>query len=201
MLLCAAMTACSLAVNAQEAKNEVYMNNSLMSLSAYNKPDENREGDCFKRLRMTMWTVGYNRFVDLSEQMPLQMTVGAKFMYGRVNDGNFGLTHRGEGSGQDVDEMIRFCVPANLKLAFPVVGKFAVEPYAGLNASVISNDTGFGGNKLNFGWQCGLDFSLSKFVVGVSYTNDFFRYTDVEVNSVNKSAYWSSLDFKLGYRF
>ncbi len=192
ILLGAAMAACSLAVNAQEAKNEVYMNNSLMSLSTYNKGGD----DCFKRLRMTMWTVGYNRIVDLSEQMPLQMTLGAKFMYGRVNEGEFGLTHSG-----DDDEMIRFCVPANLKMAFPVVGKFAVEPYAGLNASVISNDTGFGGNKLNLGWQCGLDFSLSKFVVGVSYTNDFFRYTDVNVNSVNKSAYWSSLDFKLGYRF
>ena len=195
------LAALSLTANAQDFKNEVYMNNSLMSLSVYNQPDANRNSDCFKRLRMTMWTLGYNRIFDLADEMPLQMTVGAKFMYGLVNEGEFGLTHNSMDGGQDNDEMIRCSFPVNVKRVFPVWGKSALEPYVGLNASLMSNDTGFGGNKLNLGWQCGMDFSINRFVVGVSYTNDFFKYRDVEIDSKAKSAYWSSVDFKLGYRF
>ncbi|MCR5312734.1 MAG: hypothetical protein K6E54_03650 [Bacteroidaceae bacterium] len=187
----------SLTVNAQDMKNELFVNGSQSALCAHTLTNETNSADFnFEKLKVLGFALGYNRIIGISETMPLQLVVGAKLKYEFDNQDNFNLTTYGEGS------IFRCYIPTSVKMAFSLSDKFAIEPYVGFNASLTSNNTGYGGNKLNIGWQCGLDICVNKFVVGVEYLNDIFRYRNVNLMlGEKKSAYWSGLDVKLGYRF
>ncbi len=85
----------------------------------------------------------------------------------------------------------------------------ALEPYAGLNASLylshtttVNNLYGFESSSINddfnhftFGGHVGLDLSINKFVIGVCYEKDFTNY-EPDYNTK-----WSSIDLKIGFRF
>ncbi len=117
---------------------------------------------------------------------------------------------------RSTENIFRIKVPASIKLKLYNHAKGdanAVEPYAGLNASAFmvhyitanekysnssyttdmkaSNDL----NNFTFGCHVGVDFCISNFVIGVCYEQDLTNY------SHDFSSKWSSVDFKVGFRF
>lgn len=110
------------------------------------------------------------------------------------------------------EHILRIKVPASLKLKVSGNG-FALEPYAGLNASVFMIHTAsvkkayssssysqdmfsyYDLNHFTLGGHVGVDLCINKFVFGVCYEKDFTNYYP------DNNTKWSSIDFKVGLRF
>ena len=140
---------------------------------------------------VTAFALGYNRYVGIACDGDLKFVAGGKLTYGFKDD----------------FKMLNVRIPVSLMYSAVVNDNFAIQPYAGLNATVgILADTDgdswydkddLDANRINAGWHVGIDFAINHFVVGCAYQSDFTKMFDFSGVDGN----WSDFEIKVGYRF
>lgn len=140
---------------------------------------------------ITSFAFGYNRFAGIACDGNLKFVVGGKLTYGFKDD----------------FKMLNVRIPVSLMYSAIVNDNFAIQPYAGLNATIgfVADTDGdswydeknLDANRINAGWHVGIDFAINKFVVGCAYQADFTKMFDLSSIDAN----WTDFEIKLGYRF
>lgn len=181
LTIVAAMFMC-VAMQAQE--NEVYAEYTPYKLHA-----DGIIGGASENI--TSIALGYNRFFGVACEGALKVVAGGKLTYGSKDD----FKH------------FNVRVPVSIMYSIPVAESFAVEPYAGLNATIgivadLDGDSWYDedlvdANRINAGWHVGVDFAYKQFVLGAAYQHDFTKFYD----NVAGNGKWSDFEIKLGYRF
>ena len=190
LTIVAALFVCS-AMQAQfgdmsELQNEVYAEYTPYKLHL------NGDGASVSSDNITSFALGYNRFVGIACEGNLKVVAGGKLTYGFKDD----------------FKMLNVRIPVSLMYSAVVNENFAIQPYAGLNATVgiIADEDGDSwydekwgdANRINAGWHIGVDFAINQFVVGCAYQSDFTKFIDLG-GGVDGS--WSDFEIKVGYRF
>lgn len=120
--------------------------------------------------------LGYSRFVQVMEDTPLFVEVGANMKYGFPR-GDWGRCLRA----------LTFRIPINLTYKiYPWKDKdWAIAPYAGVNVRALALAKDCAGEKdfdliadgdwkrFQVGWQTGIRFYVNRIFLGVSYSRDF----------------------------
>ena len=150
----------------KEYKNAVYLQ---YSPSRY-------KGDDDARVRFNEFTLGYSRFLQVVEDTPYFVEVGAnmKFSY-TVPDSRINA------------RVLTFRIPVNVIYKwYPWKERdYAIAPYAGasIRAIAMARDlsgpestsllNGGGWNHFQVSWQAGVRFYLNRYFLGFSYSRDF----------------------------
>lgn len=171
-----------------EFKNEVY--------AEYTPYKLHTEGYGTTSYNVTSFALGYNRYFGIACDGNLKLVAGGKLTYGSKND----YKH------------FNVRIPVSIMYSIPVSESFAIEPYAGINATIgIVTDEDYRSwlgkdyigyyykdvNDINAGWHAGVDFAINHFVVGGAYQHDFTKLYD----HVGRCGKWSDFEIKVGYRF
>lgn len=139
---------------------------------------------------ITSFALGYNRYVGIACDGDLKLVAGGKLTYGSKND----------------FKQFNVRIPVSIMYSIPVSESFAIEPYAGINATIgiVADDDEswydkdyMDANRINAGWHAGVDFAINHFVVGGAYQHDFTNLID----RAGVSGKWSDFEIKVGYRF
>lgn len=149
----------------KEYKNAFYLQYS---------PARYKVGEELDRIHLNEMTIGYSRFIEVVEDMPYFVEVGANMKF----------------SWETTDlkaRVLTFRIPVNVTYKwYPKKDKdFAIAPYAGASIRAIAmarEHTGAkstkllgdgGWNSFQVSWQTGLRFHLDRYFLGISYSRDF----------------------------
>lgn len=147
----------------KEYKNAVYLQ---YSPSRYKVNDDSR-------IRFNELLLGYNRIIQVVEEMPYFVEAGACV--------KFSWTKRDEMNAR----LITFRIPVNVlyKIYLSKEKDYALVPFAGASVRAIAmahdcaNHTnlcgGDGWERFQVAWQAGMRFYLSRYYLGISYSRDF----------------------------
>lgn len=150
--------------------------------------------------------IGYTRTFGLTDKAPVFLEASAIIQVGMLEEEfkSAGIETSSEMSYGSIH------IPVNVAYRF-AIGEtgFAISPKAGLNISI--NALGETKNEVNgdketidwyddldaknfgFGWQVGADVDYKRFVLGVTYGQDFTEFMD--------ELKWKTFSVNLGYRF
>ncbi|MDO5447593.1 MAG: hypothetical protein Q4F34_07445 [Prevotellaceae bacterium] len=168
----------------QAQVNEVYAEYTPYKLHL------NGGGSTVSSDNVTSFALGYNRFFDIACEGKLKAVAGGKLTYGSKND----------------YKQFNVRIPVSIMYSAAVNEDFAIEPYAGLNATVgIVADDGdswydedyLDASRVNAGWHVGVDFAYKQYVLGFAYQSDFTKIFD----RGGVDGKWSDFEIKVGYRF
>lgn len=145
----------------KEYKNAIYLQ---YSPSRYKIDDESR-------LHFNEFQLGYNRIIQVIEDMPYFVEAGAGMKFSWTKE-------------TMEARLITFRIPINvIYKIYPWKQKdYAIAPFAGASCRIIamarncSNDTNLcdaGWGRFQIAWQAGVRFYLNRYFLGVSYSRDF----------------------------
>ena len=153
--------------------------------------------------------VGINFIRPISK--PFALTYGIQGMYAWSN-GTDPSTHLYEKS-----KFVKFLVPVSFLCEIrPSSGKFAVEPFAGVNTSFYAlGKTKEGGktydwfdgkdsfdlSRIQFGWHVGANLIYDRYMLTVNYQQDFTDVRGSNGKYYGGSLHWANMELRLGYRF
>lgn len=160
----------------KEYKNAVYLQ---YSPARYKIDDESL-------LRFNEFQIGYNRSIQVIEDLPYFVEAGAGIKFSWTKE-----TMEGR--------LITFRIPVNvLYKIYPWKQKdYAIAPFAGASCRIIamardcSSDTNLcdvGWGRFQIAWQAGVRFYLNRYFLGISYSRDFrdsSKYPSVRECSVH----------------
>ena len=145
----------------KEYKNAIYLQ---YSPARYKTDDESR-------VRFNEFQLGYNRIIQVVEDMPYFVEAGAGIKFSWTKE------------TMDA-RLITFRIPVNvLYKIYPWKQKnYAIAPFAGASCRIIAMahdctydtnlcDAGWG--RFQIAWQAGVRFYLNRYFLGVSYSRDF----------------------------
>lgn len=109
------------------------------------------------------FSVGYARSIQIMEDMPYFLEVGANVKYSHAKDN--GIKY----------DLLTFRIPVNAvyKLYLSKTKDIALAPYAGVHIRAIAAGKEDDWKSFQIGWQTGLRFYYNKVYLGVSYSRDF----------------------------
>ena len=145
----------------KEYKNAIYLQ---YSPARYKTDDESR-------VRFNEFQLGYNRIIQVIEDMPYFVEAGAGIKFSWTKE--------------TIDaRLITFRVPVNvIYKIYPWKQKdYAIAPFAGASCRIIAMahdctydtnlcDAGWG--RFQIAWQAGVRFYLNRYFLGISYSRDF----------------------------
>lgn len=163
----------------KEYKNALYLQ---YSLSRYKVSDWNR-------VRFNEFLLGYNRIIQVVEDMPYFVEAGANI--------KFSWTKRTMDA-----RVITFRIPVNVlyKIYLSKEKDYAIAPFAGASVRAIAMArehagakstnllSGGGWGSFQVAWQAGLRFYLNRYYLGISYSRDFrdsSKYPSVRESGVH----------------
>jgi len=136
----------------KEYKNALYLQYS---------PSRYHTGDV--KLKFNEFSVGYARYIQILEEKPYIVEVGAniKYSHAKENGVNF--------------DLLTFKIPVNVLYKFYLskTKDIALAPYAGVNVRAIAAGKEDGWKSFQIGWQTGLRLYINKVYMGISYSRDF----------------------------
>ena len=109
------------------------------------------------------FSLGYARSIQIMEDMPYFLEVGANVKYSHAKDN--GIKY----------DLLTFRIPVNAvyKLYLSKTKDIALAPYAGVHIRAIAAGKEDDWKSFQIGWQTGLRFYYNKVYLGVSYSRDF----------------------------
>jgi len=136
----------------KEYKNFLYLQ---YSPSRYNTDDS--------KLKFHEFSVGYARSIQIMEELPYFVEVGANIKYSHAKE-----------DGVKYD-LLTFRLPVNAvyKLYLSKTKDIALAPYAGIHLRAIAAGKQADWKSFQIGWQTGLRFYYNKVFMGISYARDF----------------------------
>lgn len=136
----------------KEYKNFLYFQ---YSPSRYNTDDS--------KLKFHEFSVGYARSIQIMEELPYFVEVGANIKYSHAKE-----------DGVKYD-LLTFRLPVNAvyKLYLSKTKDIALAPYAGIHLRAIAAGKQADWKSFQIGWQTGLRFYYYKVFMGISYARDF----------------------------
>jgi hypothetical protein len=136
----------------KEYKNFLYFQ---YSPSRYNTDDS--------KLKFHEFSVGYARSIQIMEELPYFVEVGANIKYSHAKE-----------DGVKYD-LLTFRLPVNAvyKLYLSKTRDIALAPYAGIHLRAIAAGKQADWKSFQIGWQTGLRFYYNKVFMGISYARDF----------------------------
>lgn len=146
----------------KEYKNAIYLQ---YSPSRYLVSDDNR-------LKFNEFTLGYNRIIEVVEDMPYFVEAGANVKFSWTKS-------------EMEARLITFRVPVNVlyKIYLSREKDYAIAPFAGASVRVIamahdcSSHTNLcdndGWERFQVAWQAGVRFYMNRYYLGISYSRDF----------------------------
>jgi hypothetical protein len=136
----------------KEYKNFLYFQ---YSPSRYNTDDS--------KLKFHEFSVGYARSIQIMEELPYFVEVGANIKYSHAKE-----------DGVKYD-LLTFRLPVNAvyKLYLSKTKDIALAPYAGIHLRAIAAGKQADWKSFQIGWQTGLRFYYNKVFMGISYARDF----------------------------
>ena len=153
--------------------------------------------------------VGINFIRPISK--PFALTYGIQGMYGWSNgsEPSINMTEK--------TKFIKFLVPVSLLCEIrSSSGKFAVEPFAGVNTSFYAlgksklngktydwfdGKDSFDLTRLQFGWHVGANFVYDRYMVTLNYQQDFTDVRGSNGKYYGGSIHWANMELRFGYRF
>ena len=115
------------------------------------------------KLKFNEFSVGYARSIQIMEDMPYFLEVGANINYSHAKE---------EGVNYD---LLTFRLPVNAiyKFYLSKTKDIALAPYAGVHIRAIAAGKKEDWKSFQIGWQTGLRFYYNKVFMGISYARDF----------------------------
>lgn len=109
------------------------------------------------------FSLGYARSIQIMEDMPYFLEVGANVKYSHAKDN--GIKY----------DLLTFRIPVNAvyKLYLSKTKDIALAPYAGVHIRAIAAGKEDDWKSFQIGWQTGLRFYYNNVYLGVSYSRDF----------------------------
>ena len=109
------------------------------------------------------FSVGYARSIQIMEDHPYFVEVGANVKYSHANEG--GVNY----------DLLTFRIPVNAvhKFYLSKTKDIALAPYAGVHMRAIAAGKEENWKSFQIGWQTGLRFYYNKLFMGISYARDF----------------------------
>lgn len=150
----------------KEYKNAFYLQYS---------PSRYQVGEDVERVKFNELAIGYSRFIEVVEDMPYFVEVGANMKFSW------------ETSVMN-SRVLTFRIPVNVTYKWYPWDKkdFAIAPYAGVSLRAIAMAREHSGAKstnligspndwhhFQVAWQTGLRFHLNRYYLGISYSRDF----------------------------
>lgn len=149
----------------KEYKNAFYLQYS---------PSRYQVGEDAERVKFNEFTLGYSRFIEVVEDMPYFVEVGANMKFSWETSVMSGRA-------------LTFRIPVNVIYKWYPRSKkdFAIAPFAGASLRAIAMAREHTGEKstnllcdggwksFQVSWQVGLRFYLDRYFLGVSYSRDF----------------------------
>ena len=149
----------------KEYKNAFYLQYS---------PSRYKVGEAVEKVRFNEFTLGYSRFIEVVEDMPYFVEVGANMKFSWETK----LMNT---------RAITFRIPINVIYKwYPWKDKdYAIAPFAGASIRAIAMArehsgaestsllNGGGWNHFQVAWQTGVRFFLNRYFLGISYSRDF----------------------------
>ena len=114
-------------------------------------------------MKFNEYSVGYARSIQVMEDMPYFVEVGANIKYSHANE-----------RGVNYD-LLTFRLPVNAVYKFYLskTKDIALAPYAGVHIRAIAAGKRNDWKSFQVGWQTGLRFYYNKVFLGISYARDF----------------------------
>jgi len=115
------------------------------------------------KLKFHEFSVGYARSIQIMEDLPYFVEVGANIKYSHAKE-----------DGVNYD-LLTFRLPVNAvyKLYLSKTKDIALAPYAGIYLRAIAAGKQADWKSFQIGWQTGLRFYYNKVFMGISYARDF----------------------------
>lgn len=116
-----------------------------------------------RKLKFHEFSVGYARSIQIMEDLPYFVEVGANIKYSHAKE-----------DGVNYD-LLTFRLPVNAvyKLYLSKTKDIALAPYAGIHLRAIAAGKQADWKSFQIGWQTGLRFYYNKVFMGISYARDF----------------------------
>ena len=147
--------------------------------------------------------LGWSYGLNLTSQKPLFLEFGAEIAYEKGETSYIAKNkHDGFVNEKRRENQINFSVPVVVAYQFSINESVKVAPYTGPNFRVnILEDAGGldlmndrpSSNRFQFGWNAGLDFVISKFIIGYRFTGDITSYYHKNTDQYH--------NVRIGYKF